>query len=128
MPLAATPEAVAGWNERVEAFCAAHGLADELALHLALVFEEMLINIVRHGNAPGIEASLTLTAGELRGEVIDDGPAFDPLQAPPPDLDAALDDRPIGGLGIHLLRSLTDEARYERQDGRNRLIFVKRLP
>ena len=46
-------------------------------------------------------------------------PAYDPLAHAPPDLDADIADRPIGGLGIHLVRELAQDARYRREDGWN---------
>jgi anti-anti-sigma factor len=55
------------------------------------------------------------------------GQAFDPLQAPLPDLTADLAERQVGGLGIHFIRSLMDAVAYDRRDGRNRLRMVKRL-
>jgi len=63
----------------------------------------------------------------LKVEVIDDGRAFNPLEVPAPDLSLAMRDRPIGGLGIHLLRELADEVKYERRDGTNRFLLTKRL-
>jgi serine/threonine-protein kinase RsbW len=60
-------------------------------------------------------------------EVEDDGRPFDPLLVPPPDLTLPLERRPIGGLGIHLIRSLMDEVAYARHDGRNVLKMAKRL-
>jgi len=59
--------------------------------------------------------------------VEDDGKPFDPLQAPPPDLSLPLERRPIGGLGIHLIRNLMDEVSYARVGGRNVLKMVKHL-
>ena len=60
-------------------------------------------------------------------EVIDDGHAFNPLEAPPPDLSLPMEKRPIGGLGIHLLRELSDGITYERRNGTNRLVLTKRM-
>jgi anti-sigma regulatory factor (Ser/Thr protein kinase) len=127
--LPGTLEAVTGWTEGVQAFCARHGVAARAASQAALVFEEILTNLVQHGGGAGLtlEASLEVTTSELRGEVVDDGAAFDPLQVPPPDLEATLEERAVGGLGIHLARTLTDDLAYERREGRNRLSFVKRL-
>jgi anti-sigma regulatory factor (Ser/Thr protein kinase) len=51
--------------------------------------------------------------------VIDEGPAFDPLSVPPPVIPASLDDAPVGGLGIHLVRSYADACEYKRHGGRN---------
>ena len=64
-------------------------------------------------------------AGGVLLEVEDDGKPFDPLQAPPPDLTLPLEKRPIGGLGIHLIRNLMDEVTYARVGGRNVLKMAK---
>ncbi len=57
----------------------------------------------------------------------DDGIAFDPLIAPPPDLDSDIEDRPIGGLGVYLVKEMMDEVEYARADGRNRVTLVKNV-
>ena len=57
----------------------------------------------------------------------DDAPGFDPLAVPEPDTSLAIEDRPIGGLGIALMRRLMDETEYERREGRNRLRLRRRL-
>ena len=74
-----------------------------------------------------IDVVLTVNDGALRIEVIDDGQPFNPLEVPEPDTSLAMADRPIGGLGIHLLRELADEATYERRDRTNRLVLLKRM-
>ena len=57
--------------------------------------------------------------GLVTATVVDDGEAFDPREAPPPDLDAPLEERQAGGLGMHLVRATMDEVDYRREDGRN---------
>ena len=64
---------------------------------------------------------------ELVLEISDDGKPFDPTQAPPPKLNAALEERRIGGLGVYLVRTMMDEIAYRRSDGRNHLVMRKRL-
>ena len=63
---------------------------------------------------------------EIIGLDLDDGRAFDPLCAPEADLGVPLEERRVGGLGIHLLRKLASEIRYHREDGRNHLHVVIR--
>jgi anti-sigma regulatory factor (Ser/Thr protein kinase) len=65
------------------------------------------------------EIVLMFNGSRLEIEFIDDGCAFDPFAGPPPILDEPLEARQVGGLGLHLLRSLTDEARYERRNDTN---------
>ena len=104
------------------------------AFHLGfgLVLEELGINILTHGGKgmerrPEIEIVLTSEDHALTIEVLDDGHPFDPLQdSPNPDLTATIEDRPVGGLGIHLVRSLMDDLHYQRDAGRNRLTLVAR--
>ena len=59
--------------------------------------------------------------------VEDDGRAFNPLDAAPPDLRLGADERPIGGLGVHIVRSVMDTLEYQRENERNVLIMTKRL-
>ncbi len=95
-----------------------------------LVLEELALNIINHGHDDGlheIEIKLTSEAEALTIEVTDDGKPFDPLtHIRPPDAMGSLEDRPVGGLGIHLVRTMMDELRYKREGGRNHLILVKR--
>jgi len=59
--------------------------------------------------------------------VTDDAPAYDPLARAEVDITLPLEERPIGGLGVHLEKKLMDSARYERRDGRNILTFVRTI-
>ena len=100
----------------------------DLIFKVNLVLDELSVNIVNYGGeASEIEVCLAADAEEVRVEISDDGRPFDPLtDAIEPDLDAPLEDRPIGGLGIHLVREMMDELHYSREDGKNRLAMVKR--
>ena len=67
--------------------------------------------------------------GSLVTVVEDDGIAFDPFtSAPAPDLDASVDERRIGGLGVYFVKTLMDEATYERVDNLNRITLIQRAP
>jgi serine/threonine-protein kinase RsbW len=108
----------------VREFVREQGIAADEAARMLILLEELITNLIKYGHPdraePGqAEITLALDGSRLEIEFIDDGCAFDPLAAPPPNLDEALEDRQVGGLGIHILRSLTDEARYERRDDRN---------
>jgi anti-sigma regulatory factor (Ser/Thr protein kinase) len=101
-----------------------HARQDELDL----VIDELVMNVCRHAYPGGEEGDLTITwsvpaPGELSVEVADKGVEFDPLTAKAPDLTASIEDRPIGGLGIHLVKSLAKSLRYRREEGWNRLTF-----
>ena len=113
----------------VEAFGEAESWPADLVFRVNLVLEELGINIINHGkdeNLYEIEITLISEADTLTIEIIDDGRPFDPLNdAPQPDLESGIEDRPVGGLGIHLVRTMMDELRYRRERGRNHLTLVK---
>jgi anti-sigma regulatory factor (Ser/Thr protein kinase) len=67
-----------------------------------------------------------LTDGELVIEVEDDGRPFNPLQIPPPDMDRPLEQRSVGGLGLHLVRELTSSIEYTRREEKNHLVMRKK--
>ncbi len=91
--------------------------------HLAL--EEVLSNVIRHGYEDGARHSIAVTISirdtVVELDVVDDAREFDPLTAPKVDLDAPLEKRQAGRLGVHLLRTLTREIRYRRVGGENHL-------
>ena len=87
---------------------------------IELVLEEVLTHQFKYAAAP-IDLMLHLEAGLAVLQFEDGGAAFDPLQAPTPPVPASLDDAPIGGLGLMLVRRFAKTASYERLDGRNRL-------
>lgn len=116
--------------EFVELFCAEEGVPDGAAFHLALVIEEAASNVVRHAYAGGGRdgtVSMERGADSVTVEIVDDGPPFDPFSVPTPDLDAPLMDREIGGLGVEMMRKMTDRQSYSRDGGRNRLTLVKNI-
>lgn len=101
-----------------------------LVHQIDLAIEELGNNVVRHGfeGGPG-ELEITLNSDDelITLEIVDDGRPFNPLEdAPIPDVEAALEDRPIGGLGIHLVLTMMDEMHYRRENEKNHLTLVKR--
>jgi serine/threonine-protein kinase RsbW len=110
--------------EFVDAYCQPLGAAqkDLLALHLAL--EEAVTNVINHGYQDGRPHQFTVALsatpeGRVTAVVTDDAVAYDPLARPPVDTTLPLEERKIGGLGVHLVKNLMDAVRYERRDGRN---------
>ena len=106
------------------------GWPSDLVSRVNLVLEELALNIITHGYDDGrheIELSLTSEPDAVTIRIEDAGQPFDPLSdAPEPDVDAPIEDRAVGGLGIHLVRAMMDEIRYERDRGKNRLTLVSR--
>jgi serine/threonine-protein kinase RsbW len=131
----ATDEGIKAALDAVERLWAALGLSRALTWPVEVTLDEVLANVVHHGLAgrgesAQVEIELRLEPGdpprcELRVE--DDGPEFDPLTAAAPDTTAGIEERPIGGLGIELVKRLMDDVRYERREGRNRLRLARRL-
>ena len=116
----------------VEAFGEVHGLPRQAIFSVNLALDEVVTNIIRYayndnGLPHPIVVRLAFEEGVLAAQVEDDGRAFNPLEAPAPDIDATIEERPIGGLGIHLVRSMMDSVEYRRDDGRNVFIMKKRL-
>jgi anti-sigma regulatory factor (Ser/Thr protein kinase) len=112
--------------ERVDEFCRAQKISGKIIYRFNLALDEVLTNIISHGLTEGrheIAVSVTFDNGSLVANVSDDGSAFDPLSAPVPDIRAPIEERKIGGLGVHLLRTLMDAVEYHRADGRNHLTF-----
>ncbi len=96
---------------------------------LDLLIEEILVNIFRYSYPVGAPGTLIVTysipePGELAVEVGDQGVEFDPLKVASPDLTLDLAQRPVGGLGIWLLKSLARSLSYRREQGWNRLTFA----
>lgn len=130
--LACEPAEIARFASLLEEFCATHDVPQQASAPFDLAFDEVLSNIVKYAHADPaghqIIAALRLGDGWMEGEVIDDGPAFDPLQAPEPDLTLDVDERPVGGLGVFLVRKVMDSVDYRREGGRNHVRFRRPLP
>ncbi len=111
----------------VEEFAERDNWPPDLVFKLNLVLEELGVNIVNYSGATGdIEISLASDADSVTVEIADDGRPFNPLaDLVSPDISAPLGDRPIGGLGFHLVRSMMDEMRYSREGGKNKLAMTK---
>ena len=116
-------------SERLDAFAERYSLAPDVRRDLHLSIDEVVNNIVRHAQPrhPDVVIQLSLLADTLQIRIADDGDAFDPTGRPDPDTTLSLDERPIGGLGIFLVRQLMTEVQYRRLRGRNRLTLRRRL-
>lgn len=115
--------------EPVRDFCRSHGVDDEACHDILLAMDEAVSNTIRHGyddQAPhDIQVRVGLENRELFLEVEDDARPFNPLEAPEPDVSLPIEERPEGGLGIHLLRQLMNSMEYRRKDGRNVLRMTR---
>jgi anti-sigma regulatory factor (Ser/Thr protein kinase) len=109
--------------------CAEAGVAPEARFDLELAVEEACCNVMEHayGGAPG-ELRVTFEAQgcDVVITVCDRGRPFDPNTVPPPDMSLPLEERPIGGLGLFLMRQLMDTVQFTFTGTENRLRMVKR--
>ena len=123
---------IARLTSLIERFGEENRLPETIVFHITLAFDELLTNIISYGFPDGgrhkIIASIELEGNALTAEIIDDGIAFDPLARTAPDLAQSLEEREIGGLGIHFIRTLMDTVDYHRSDGRNYLRMIKKMP
>jgi len=118
-------------NKLVRQFGELHDVPSRTLYSVNLALDELVTNVMLYGyeEAAGREVTVRIvTAGsELVASVTDDGRHFNPLEAPKPNLDAPLEDRELGGLGIHLVRSLMDHVTYSREEDKNVLTVRKRI-
>jgi anti-sigma regulatory factor (Ser/Thr protein kinase) len=118
-------------NQTLTEFGRQHGLPDGVLHDLKLALEEILTNVISYGYTDSreheIRVRLSIEPGEMRVDVEDDGKPFNPLEAPKADTTKRLEDREPGGLGIDLVRKLTDGLEYQRHEGKNLLVMKKHL-
>ena len=117
--------------ESVDEFCATHNLPPDCSFKLNVALEELLTNTISYGyddrQRHEIALDIAIDKDTLVAELSDDARPFDPLQAPPPDLDSPIAERRIGGLGVHLVKTMMDEVTYAYRDGRNHVRLRKRI-
>ena len=106
------------------------GWPPALVFRVNLVLEEFGINVINYAYEDGgrdFELTLSSEPDILTIEFTDEGVPFNPLEDnPEPDTSAPIEERPIGGLGLHMVREMTEEMRYERQNSRNHSTLVMR--
>ena len=112
-------------------FAAKAGLSDKDLFALQIVVEELVTNVIDYGGVPAgehaVRVDLSTADGELVIAIIDRGRGYNPLLREDPDVTLPAEKRPIGGLGVHFCKKLTDSQEYERRDGCNVLILRKKL-
>jgi|SRR5271166_2554571 len=127
LTLPARVESVALFRDFVRSGAVAAEVPAEELEKLDLVLEEILMNIARYAYLRETGAAEVAVAsdgpGRLSVEISDWGNAFNPLDVEPPDFSRGLAERPIGGLGVFLIRSLVNSIDYRREADRNILTF-----
>ena len=103
---------------------------DDLVFRVNLVLEELILNIMDYGaegSDPDIALEIQSDGDSISIDLSDRGRPFDPLtEAPEPDLESSVAERRVGGLGVHLTKTLMDEVSYLREADRNRLSMITR--
>jgi len=115
----------------VREFFAARGIDADQAFDVDLVLEELFTNMVRHarGGTSEIEVGLDDDGTALTMKLRDEGAEpWDPSQAPVPETDRPIHERRPGGLGIHFIRRLTRDLRFEHLDGTTTVTAVIEVP
>jgi serine/threonine-protein kinase RsbW len=109
-------------------FSARAGLSEDLAFRLTITLDEAVTNVIEHAYddaaAHEIGLSVRWDGASLTAVIEDDGRLFDPLQVPRPDIDAPIDERRSGGLGVYLVRAFAQTVEYRRVGTRNVLTLT----
>ncbi len=107
-------------------------IPDKIAFQINLSLDEIITNIIHYAyvgtDNPPISIDMTVSDNAVRIEIIDSGKPFDPTDVAPPDIDCPIEERPVGGLGIHLAKSMMDAIEYQRLNNENHLILQKYIP
>ncbi len=112
-------------------FSEAAGLSAKDLFALQIVVEELVTNVVDYGGVPAgqhaARVDLEARDGILTIVITDRGKEYNPLEREDPDVTLPAEERPIGGLGVHFCKKLTDAQSYSRVDGQNVLTLTKKL-
>ena len=115
----------------VDEVCEAVGFDAALTMKMNLAIEEAVVNVMEYAYPRGTHGDITVEAQandvRLKFTIIDSGTHFDPTAQAEVDTTLSAEDRPIGGLGIHIVRQYMDSINYERISGRNVLTLRKKL-
>lgn len=129
------PQDVARLQADLEPFLEDHSLGARENYAVALAAEELLLNIAKYGGASNPSGYPLRCHGEIAIEqdrivftLADNGIPFDPRESPPPPLDLPPEERPIGGLGIHMMKQYFSGLDYRRENGENRSVWTTELP
>ncbi len=134
-------EELSGLYENIELLAEEWEFPPALTMNLNLVMEEAVSNVILYGFDDNVEHDIhifltlsdiidnqnTVKDSELRIVIRDDGKPFDPTTNEDPDVSLAIEDRPVGGLGIFLMRRIMDKVEYHRENNNNILTLIKRI-
>lgn len=115
--------------EKAEAICRERKVEDSKVYLVQLCIEELVTNALRYGSSENSRVNVSVALDIKEDNVVlvieDDAQPFDPLtQAPAPDLSTDIENRTVGGLGIHMLKTMTQTMQYEYVNRHNRMILT----
>lgn len=116
--------------DAIAEFSRKHAVSDKTIFTLHLALDEILTNIISYGYSDTeehkIDIRYSLQKDFLKLEITDDSNPYDPANAPEPDINASLENRKIGGLGIYLIKNMLDDIKYSSENGKNTLVLTKK--
>ncbi len=129
----ANPGGVGEVNAVFAEFAEAHAVPAAVRRSVSVALDELLANALSHGRtgpdpcSVKVEVEVELDEERVTVIITDDAPPFDPFARDAPDTTLSVEERPVGGLGIHLVGQLMDKVSYQRREGRNVVVLVKQL-
>lgn len=116
-------------NEYIDCICEENGIDMEIAMSLNLAIEEAVVNVMSYAYPDGAQGEVKIESAvdpnQITFVITDKGIPFDPTAKEDVDVTLSAEERPIGGLGIHLIRQIMTHISYERKDGKNILTLSK---
>lgn len=126
---AAELESLAVFRQFISDCCTSSKVPDGAVFDLKLAVDEACTNIIEHGykgmDSGSIILALRVEPDRVLVQITDFGHIFEPADAPKPDIEAALEDRPLGGLGLFLIYQTMDNIDYQSSEEGNTLTFTK---
>lgn len=124
-------ETIPQLNEFIDGFCEQRDIDNDITMSLNLAIEEAVVNVMNYAYPEGTVGYVDIEAEAdddyVTFVISDTGKPFDPTQKDEVNTELSVEDRPIGGLGIHLVRRMMDEISYRYADHRNILTLRKRI-
>ena len=119
-------------NDKFMEFAQNYEMSPKITTPICMAFDELLTNIISYAYEDGSEHEIDIKVSSLNDSFVvvisDDGLPFNPFTREDPDTELSVEDRDIGGLGIHLVKNLMDEVYYKRQVDKNVITLVKKIP
>ena len=124
-------ETIPQLNEFIDGFCEQRDIDNDITMSLNLAIEEAVVNVMNYAYPEGTVGYVDIEAEAdddfVTFVISDTGKPFDPTQKDEVNTELSVEERPIGGLGIHLVRRMMDEISYRYADHRNILTLRKRI-